>query len=179
MSTDTAPVDVIKYIAIDRSQMRLVPQDVDQIIPPDHPARLIWEVAETLDFSAFEEGTKSQEGRAGRPCWPARLLASVWIYAYSMGTPSARAIERMMEHEPGLRWLTGLEVINYHTLASFRVGHGEALKELFAQFLLLLDIAGVVDLRTILHDGTKVRAVAGRGSYHRRQTLEKHLLSLA
>jgi hypothetical protein len=57
--------------------------------------------------------------------------------------------------------------VNYHTLADFRVGHQEALEGLFTKFLALLDQAGVVDLSTILHDGTKVKAVAGSSSFHR------------
>ncbi len=68
-----------------------------------------------------------------------------------------------MSHEPGLRWLAaGLE-INHHTLGDFRVGNQEALEELFGQFLALLDTAGLVDLSTLLHDGTKIKAVAGKG----------------
>jgi hypothetical protein len=81
----------------------------------------------------------------------------------------------MMSHEPGLRWLAASETINYHSLADFRVWHKEALEGLFAQFLALLDEAGIVDLRTLMHDGTKVKAVASRHSSHRRKTLEKRL----
>jgi hypothetical protein len=84
----------------------------------------------------------------------------VWVHSYTLGVASARAIERMMSHEPGLRWLAASETINHHTLADFRVGHREALEGLFVQFLALLDEAGVVDLRTLVHDGTKVKAVA-------------------
>ncbi|MGH9629967.1 MAG: hypothetical protein ACRD7E_16740 [Bryobacteraceae bacterium] len=102
------------------------------------------------------------------------MLISVWVYAYSIGVASARAVERLMGQDPGLRWLTANQIINYHTLADFRVGHKEALADLFAQFLVLLEVEGVLD-STILHDGTKVQAVAGRGSYHRRKTLEKRL----
>jgi hypothetical protein len=84
-------------------------------------------------------------------------------------------MERMMSHEPGLRWLAASETINHHTLSDFRVEHKEALEDLFAQFLALLEEAGMVDLSTLLHDGTKVKAVAGGGSLHRRKTLEKRL----
>jgi len=164
-----------KYIPINRSQLSFRTCDLEELLPAGHPARIIWEVAGALDLTAFEAGHKSKEGLPGRACWPPRLLVSVWIYAYSIGTASARAIERLMEQEPGLRWLTGDEPINYHTLADFRVGHGEALQELFAQFLVVLEIEGVMDLTTILHDGTKVRAAAGTRSYHRRKTLEKRL----
>lgn len=150
--------------------------DVESLIPVDHPARIIWEVSGKMDLSRFEEPYKSREGSAGRPCWPPRLLVSVWVYGYSIGGASARGLERLLSQEPGLRWLTGNQTINYHTLADFRVDHQQALEDLFSQFLALLDEAGVVDLSTILQDGTKVRSVAGRGSLHRRKTLEKRLV---
>lgn len=165
----------VKYIALDRNQLRWETLDLERLIAEDHPARIIWQVSGQLDLDGFEAGHKNWEGNAGRPCWPARALVSVWVYSYTMGVASARAIERMMGYEPGLRWLAANETINYHTLADFRVGHKEALEELFAQFLALLDEAGVVDLRTLLQDGTKVKAVAGKGSMHRRKTLEKRL----
>jgi transposase len=168
-------VESIKYIRIDRSQLGWETLDMERLIAADHVARIIWEVSGRMDLSGFAEGSKSWEGSAGRPCWSPQLLVSVWVYSYSMGVASARAIERLMSHEPGLRWLTANQSINYHTLAEFRVGYKEALEHLFTQFLVLLEEAGMVDLSTILHDGTKVRTVAGRGSFHRRKTLEKRL----
>jgi len=165
----------IKYILVDRRQLRWEAVDLEQLIAEDHPARIIWEISERLNVSGFEQEQKTRAGAAGRPCWAARLLVSVWVYSYTLGVASARAIERMMSHEPGLKWLAGSETINHHTLADFRVGHKEALEGLFAQFLALLDEAGMVDLRTLMHDGTKVKAVAGNRSMHRRKTLEKRL----
>jgi transposase len=165
----------LKTIVVERSQMAWTALDLESLIGEDHAARTIWEVSGRLDLSRFEDACKTYEGEAGRPCWSARVLVSVWVYSYSMGIASARAIERMMSHEPGLRWLSGDGTINYHTLAHFRVGHKEALSEMFAQFLALLEAAGVVDLKTLLHDGTKVKAVAGRASLHRQKTLEKRV----
>ena len=175
VETKDAPAERIKYKGLDRNQLEWAVLDIEQLIPADHPARIIWELSGQLDLSRFEEDYKSKEGSAGRPCWPARLLVSVWVYSYTMGVASARAIERLLEQEPGLRWLAANQTINYHTLADFRVGHQKALEELFAEFLAMLDKAGLVDLSTILHDGTKVKAVAGCGSFHRRPTLERRL----
>ena len=148
---------------------------MESLIEEDHPARTIWNLCEQFDLGGFEEQCKTREGDPGRPCWSAQLLVSVWVYSYTLGVASARAIERMMGHEPGYRWLTADHGINHHTLADFRVGHKEALQELFAQFLTLLETAGMVELSLLLHDGTKVRAVAGRSSLHRRKTVEKRL----
>lgn len=165
----------IKSVVLDRAQARWEALDLESLIAEDHAARTIWKLCGQFDLSRFDEQTKTREGEAGRPCWPAQLLVSVWVYGYTMGAASARALERMMSHEPGLRWLVANEKVNYHTLAGFRVGHQEALQELFAQFLTLLETAGLVDLDTLLHDGTKVRAVAGRSSLHRHKTVEKRL----
>lgn len=165
----------IKYVQIDRSQVRWEHFDVEELIPPNHPARVIWQVSGKFDFSQFEHSKKSFEDEAGRRCWPPQLLASIWIYGYSLGVASARALERMMKHEPGLRWLTGTEEINHHTLSDFRVGDKEGIEGLFTQFLAMLETAGVVDFGTMLQDGTKVKAVASKASMHRRKTLEKRL----
>lgn len=165
----------IKHILLDRSQVRWAEFDLEGLIDEHHAARIIWELSERFDLRRFEEGVKTWQGEVGRPCWPARLLVSVWVYGYTLGVASARAIERMMGHEPGLRWLTGDQAINHHTLAEFRVGHEEALKELFAQFLALLETAGMVELKTLLHDGTKVKTVAGKWSFHGHKTVEKRV----
>lgn len=165
----------IKYLPIDRSQIRWDQFDVEELIPQNHPARVIWEVSGKFDLQRFESGKKTREDEAGRPCWAPRLLASIWIYSYTLGVASARAIERMMAYEPGLRWLAGAEVINHHTLSDFRVIDPEGVEGLLTQFLALLESAGVVDFATMLQDGTKVKAVAGKASLHRRKTLEKRL----
>jgi transposase len=169
------PKRSLKTVALDRSQLRWEALDLETLIAEDHPARTIWQVSGQLDLTRFEQDTKTLAGDAGRPCWPARLLVSLWVYGYTLGVASARAIGRMMTYEPGLRWLAADAGVNYHTLSDFRVGHEEALRHLFAQFLALLEAAEVIDLSTLLLDGTKVRAVAGRGSLHRRKTLEKRL----
>lgn len=176
-SVESAPAiePKIKSICLERSQIRLAPLDLESLIDAHHPARTIWELSGKFDLKRFEEGVKTREGEAGRPCWPAQLLVSVWVYSYTLGVASARAIERMAEHEPGFRWLTGDQTINHHTLSDFRVGYEEGLKELFAQFLALLETAGMVDLQTLLHDGTKVKSVAGKWSFHGRKTVEKRV----
>lgn len=177
MATATTPEKppANKYIAIDRRQLSWEEMDIEQLIPADHSARLIWNVVGNLDLTAFEQANQSKEGGSGRPGWPPQLLISIWTYCYSIGVASARAIERMMAHEPALRWLTGNQTVNHHTLSDFRVEHKEALDKLFVEFLALLDKEGLVDLSTILHDGTKVRTVAGNTSLKRRKPLEQRL----
>ena len=95
-----------RYRRIDRVQTFLAPVDVEMLIPPGHRARAIWELSGQLDFNEWEKGIEAREGSAGRPCFAPRLLAAIWLYGYSIGGASARALSRMTAWEPGLRWLT-------------------------------------------------------------------------
>ena len=54
---------------------------------------------------------------------------SLWIWAYSQGVSSAREIERRCGYHPAYQWLTGMRVINHHTLSDFRTEQGAALEE--------------------------------------------------
>lgn len=165
----------ILYRRVERAQMAWVMRDWDSLLSPDHPARAIWELAGRLDWSEFEESIGSREQIGGRPVWEPRLLASVWMYAHTLGLGSARAVERMQGYEPGLQWLTGGETINHHTLSDFRVSDTQKLERLFSQVLAVLEQDGLVDLSVVMQDGTKIQAVAGKQSMHRRKTLEEHL----
>ncbi len=138
-----------RYLPIDRKQVLLEPLDVDRLIDNNHAARKIWHVVEQLNLSRFETNVRAVEGVAGRPPHSPQVLVAVWIYAFSKGLHSAREIERQMRYEPGLRWLTGLKVINHHTLSDFRVGRGDALRELFEQVLAMLTMKGLVTLERV------------------------------
>ena len=158
-----------------RQQLLLRTVDVEELIPEDHAARAIWAFVERLDLSGFEESIKAVEGMAGRSAWDPQLLISLWIYAYSEGVSSAREMERLCRHHPGYQWLTGMEVINYHTLSDFRVEHQEALDELFTQVLGLLSAEGLITLERVMQDGTKVKACAGGDTFRREEKIRAHL----
>jgi hypothetical protein len=102
-------------------------------------------------------------------------LVSLWIYAYSRGIGSAREVERRCEHDPGFRWLTGLLIINHHTLSDFRLAHHDALDAVFTQVLGILSVEGLITLQTVMHDGTKITAQAGPSSFKQEEQIRKHL----
>jgi len=164
-----------KLRTVNRLQTILAHICVEELIAPDHKARAIWQLVERMDLSRFCEPLRTTLGGAGRAAWDPLLLVSVWIYAYSEGISSAREIARVMEWEPGLQWLGGLAKVNHHTLSDFRVEHRQALDELFAELLAMLESAGVVSLEQVMHDGTKIRAVAGADTFRREKTLRERL----
>src|SRR5678816_891811 len=112
---------------INRQQMVMRTIDVERLVEADHPVRAIWEMLGQVDLNPFMRGVRAVEGRPGQATVDPRLLASLWIYAYSEGISSARELSRMCEYEPGCQWLTGMGTVNHHTLSDFRVEHKEGL----------------------------------------------------
>jgi transposase len=162
---ETSSSRLPRFQPIDRTQIFLRTTDVESLIAEDHPARAIWLFLDRLDLSKFSEGQRALAGNVGRSAISPQLLLSIWIYSYARGVSSARQISREMEHEPGLQWLAGMEVVNHHTLSDFRVAHGSALQNLLEQVLGILFSEGLVGLTRVTQDGTKIRAQASKRSF--------------
>lgn len=161
--------------SINRTQMLLRSIDVEKLVEEDHPVRAIWEMVGQLDLSAIYERIEAGEGKAGQSAHDPRLLMSLWIYAYSDGVSSAREVSRLCEYHPGYQWLTGMGSINYHSLSDFRVKYAAELEELFTQVLGILSAEGLIGLKRVMQDGTKVKACAGIDTFRGEKALEKHL----
>ena len=155
----------------DQLEMRCV--DIESLIGEDHPARLFWAYAEQVDLRELEDAIKAREGHPGHPTISPRLMLALWLYAYSQGVGSARALERLCNSHDGYRWLCGGVSVNYHTLSDFRVGHEHLLEKLLVLHLAALAVIGLVDFTTLIQDGIRIRAAAGAASFRRRATLEQ------
>lgn len=164
-----------RLIPVDRNQMRIVPVDVERLIPDDHEARAIWEFVGRLDLSSYYSEIGSIEGDAGRPAYDPRVLVSLWLYALSKGVGSAREIARRTEYDPAFQWIAAMEIINYHTLSDFRVDHRKYLDQLFVQTLGIMSAEGLITLERVMHDGTKIKACAGADSFRREERIKQHL----
>jgi transposase len=167
--------DGVRCKPVERNQLLLRPVDVEKLVGKQHAVRAIWELVGQLDLEAFYAEIGALEGEAGRPVWDPKVLISLWIYAYKDGVSSAREIAGLCEYHPAYQWLRGMEVVNYHTLADFRVAHQQALDQLFIEILGVLSHQGLITLKRVMHDGTKIKAAASDKSFRRQQTLEAHL----
>jgi transposase len=160
---------------VNRQQLVMKTVDVEELVGPEHPARSLWELVGRQDLTRFYEPIRAMEGGVGRSAWDPQMLICLWVYAYSDGVSSAREIERLCAYKPAYQWLSGLQVVNYHTLSDFRVSHGEALRELFIEVLGVLTKEGLITVQRVMHDGTKIKANASRSSFRRQDRLQKHL----
>jgi transposase len=159
----------------DRGQVQLRPTDLEGLLPADHRAREVWAFVEGLDLAAFHDRIRAVEGHSGRPPIDPAILLALWLYATLEGVGSARALDRLCDEHDAYRWITGGVSVNHHTLADFRVDHGDRLEQLLVQSVAALMTRGEVTLSRVAHDGVRVRASAGAGSYRGRGGLRKAL----
>jgi len=159
----------------DRDQLVLETVNLQERLPAGHAARLIWRVVERLDLSRFYEAIAARDSEPGRAATDPKVLVALWLYAAVDGVGNGRKLNRLCREHDAYRWLCGGLSMNYHTLNDFRVGHEQALDELFTQVLAALVARNVVKVSRISQDGRRVRASAGTSSFHREATLRRHL----
>jgi len=166
-----------EFLPYDLDQHYLLPPDMREWLPEGHLAWFVSDVVESLDLSAVLGAYERQELR-GRPGYDPTLLVKLLLYAYCVGKPSSRKIERATYEEVPFRVLAAGQHPDHASIAAFRRRHLSTLAGLFLQVLLLCRKAGLVRLGHVALDGTKVRANASRHkamSYARLCSAEEEL----
>lgn len=157
----------------DRQQTLLEPVNLDERLPADHRARVVWAFVKRLDLRRFEEPLVNRGSTPGRSATDPALLVALWLYATVENVGSARQLARLCREHDAYRWLCGGVSVNHHTLSDFRVQYEAALDGLFTQTIVALVTQGLVTVERLSQDGMRVRASAGASSFRRRKTLER------
>jgi transposase len=159
----------------DRSQIDPDPKRIDDLIPPGHKVRLIWELIQEVDVSSLYAQIKAVEGHAGRPPIDPRVLVALWLYATDEGICKARELYRRCYDCDPYKWLRGGVDVNYHTLSDFRTQHSEWLKEQVVTNIATIRAEDLASLEVLGQDGMRVRASAGNDSFKREAKLQQLL----
>jgi len=158
-----------------RNQVAMRLLALDDLLPEDHRARVVWEYVQGLDVTPLYQGIRAVSGSKGRDATDPKILLALWLYATVEGVGSARALARLCEQHVAYQWLAGEVSLNYHTLSDFRTAHPQFLDELLTGSVATLLEQDLVDLNRVAQDGMRVRASAGASSFRRRPTLESCL----
>jgi transposase len=155
----------------ERRQLVISTRCLDDLLPPEHEARLIWRYVGTLDLRPLLARIQAVPGGCGRNATDPRILIALWLYATVEGIGSARQLARLCASHDAFRWIAGGVSLNHHTLSDFRVRHEAFLDELLTRSVAALMHQGLVDLNRVTQDGVRVRASAGSKTFRRRPAL--------
>jgi len=144
------------------------------MLPENAPVQLTSAQLEELDY---EKLYRAYSARGRKSKVDPRVMFKVMVYGYQCGIYSSRKLEEACRYRIDLKWLLEDEKEPDHsTFARFRTGRcGEAVEELFYQYVKLLEKQGETDHETVFVDGTKLESCAGRYTFCWRGSVEKHL----
>lgn len=171
--TTAAPLEPPRLRRPNRHQSFFEPVILDERLPADHRARMVWAVVGQLDLEQFSAPLVNRGSAPGRAATDPALLVALWLYATIDNVGSARRLARLCTAHDAYRWLCGGVPVNHHTLSDFRVQHEAALDELFTQLITALVSQDLVTVERLSQDGMRVRASAGASSFRRRESLER------
>jgi transposase len=144
------------------NQGMLLPPSLDELIAAAHPVRVVNEVIESLNLELLEKAYKG----GGTSSYHPRMLLKILVYGYVSNTYSSRKLEAATKENIHFMWLAGMQQPDHNTINTFRGRRlQDALKNIFTQVVELLVEEGVLSLKDINVDGTKIEANANRYTF--------------
>lgn len=142
-----------------RQQLVLIPTALEEMIPSDHPVRLIDEILDELNWSKWEA---AYHGSHGQPPIHPSILAKTLLFAMIRRIRSSRQIQYEIKHSIDFMWLTSGRQIDHTTLSEFRRKHSDELRDIFKQMIRLAIDLKIANLAELCIDGTRVLADANK-----------------
>lgn len=140
----------------------LLPPSLEELIEADHPVRVVNEVVDRIDIAPLLTSYKP----GGTSVYHPRMLLKVLIYGYMSNIYSTRKLEAAIGQNVHFMWLAGMNKPDHNTIARFRCDRlKDSLKVIFAQIVMFLADEGLLDLKTVYTDGTKIEAQANRYTF--------------
>ena len=157
------------YIDSYKDQDWLVPASIRQMIPQNHICFFVEEFVESLDFSGFD---MIYEG-AGHPAYHPRIIIKVIIQGMLCKERSSRKLASACKENFVFMYLAEKVQPNFRTIARFRKGNTDFIKEVFKETVELASENDLVDLNLICIDGSKIKANSSKKMCLKKEQVEK------
>ena len=152
----------VKFKVYTPNQGYLFPPSVEDFIPDNHPVRVVNQVIDQINIDQLIERYKG----GGTSSYHPRMLLKVLVYAYLSNIYSSRKIEEALMQNVFFMWLSGMNKPDHNTINRFRSDRlKDVLKSVFGQIVLLLAEQGVLSLKELYTDGTKIEANANKYTF--------------
>lgn len=165
-----------RFKSYDPDQLLLLPPDLRDWLPENHLAWFVSDVVEQIDLSDVIEEYDHLKG--GRPGFHPVMMVKLLVYAYCVGVPSSRQIEKKTYEDVAFRVLASGYHPDHSAIAKFRKRHLDDLRVAFVEVLLLAEEMGLVKLGHVALDGTKIKANASKHKAMSYGRMEKRILEL-
>lgn len=142
----------------DREQLVLFPTSLEEKIAKDNEVRVIDAFVESLDMKkvGIKEGKNDAVGR--RRYNPKDML-KIYLYGYRNRVRSSRKLMKLCENNIEMMWLVKQIEPDFRSISDFRKENAGSLKKVFVEFNIICKEIGILNIKEVSQDGTKIRAV--------------------
>jgi transposase len=158
-----------------REQLRCF--SLEGSVPDESLVRVIDRFIEIQNFSALGF-CNVVPAETGRPSYPPKSLAKLYVYGYENGIRSSRKLERETLRNLEVMWLTNELKPDYKTIAEFRKNNLRPLQKRFREFVKLCRSADLIGGGVIAFDGAKIKASNNKKNNFSRKKLEDRIARL-
>lgn len=146
----------------DPNQISLLPPSLDELIPSNHVVRVVQNVIDSINIESIKKKYKGGGSSSFHP----KMMLKIIVYGYLSNIYSSRKIEQAVASNIHFMWLAGMHRPDHNTINRFRSDKLKGvLKEVFAQVVLLMADQGLMDIKTVYVDGTKLEANANKYTF--------------
>ena len=159
---------------VDRGQITLFPDRLNDWIGDDNPVRVIDVFVDELDLGGLGFGRVAPRA-TGRPGYQPSILLKLYIYGYLNRVQSSRRLEREAGRNVEVMWLTGRLAPDHKTIADFRKDNGRAIRKVCSQFVVLCRRLDLFTEACVAIDGSKFKAVNARDRNFTRAKMKRRM----
>ena len=150
------------FKSYDSDQLMFLPPSLEELIPENHVVRVVKTVIDSININPLINNYRGGGASSFHP----RMMLKILIYGYLSNIYSSRKIEQAVQSNIHFMWLSGMQRPDHNTINRFRSERLKGvLKEVFAQVVSLMSEQGLVDIKTIYVDGTKLEANANKYTF--------------
>ena len=142
---------------IDRKNVK-ISTNVNDLVPENSLARFIVNIIEKIDISPIE----NTYVKGGSKSYPPKMMLALLFYCYINGINSSRKMEQATFDLIPVIYITGGLHPDHDTINTFRKRFLDELNDVFVQILEIAHAEGILNLKDISGDGTKILANASK-----------------
>jgi len=152
-------------------QLSLLPPSLDELIPDNHVCRVVRDVIDQINIDSILKKYKGGGASSFHP----KMMLKVIVYGYLSNIYSSRKIEQAISSNIHFMWLAGMQRPDHNTINRFRSEKLKGvLKEVFGQVVTLMAEEGLMNIKTIYVDGTKLEANANKYTFVWGKSVKRH-----
>ena len=147
---------------VNQNQQMLLPPSLEDFISVNHPVRIVNEVINKISLKKLYD---TYQG-GGTSSYDPRMMLKVLVYSYMCNIYSSRKIEAALHENVYFMWLSGMNKPDHNSINRFRSDRLKGiLKELFSEIVILLNAEGLLSIKDLYTDGTKLEANANKYTF--------------